>query len=105
MNKDLALKIITGLVSLLLGVVAWELRTTIEDQRALQREFDLFKAESLARLNQIEGEQVDIWGKYNKNEEDEKQDIGKQGMLYVDIMGKVIVLESNQTWIMKKIDD
>ena len=104
MNIDLAIKIITGLLALLLGVVGWELRTTIEDQRALQRQVDLLEANILPRVEQTEKELVNLWIMKNKELDEKLSDTRQQGMFYVDLMGKVIVVESNQQWIMKKID-
>ena len=105
MNIDLAIKIITGLLALLLGVVGWELRTSVEDHRTLRSEFDLFRANIEPRMAQSEGELDNLWIMKNKDIDAKLQETKDQGLFYVDMMGRVMVLESNQVWIMKNMKD
>jgi hypothetical protein len=65
MNKDTLQNIVSGLLSLILGILGFLLSTAYGDIRELKHELDLHKSSSEQRLDQAEGELNDLWGKYN----------------------------------------
>ena len=65
MNKDTLQNIVSGLLSLILGVLGYLLSQANSDIRQLKHELDLHKSSSEQRLDQAESELGDIWGKYN----------------------------------------
>lgn len=65
MNVDTLQHIVSGLLSLILGVLGFLLSTAYNDIRELKHELDLHKSSSEQRLEQAESELNDLWGKYN----------------------------------------
>ena len=73
MEKDTLQNIVTGLLSLILGVLGYMLSTAYEDIRELKHELDLHKSSSEQRIDQAESELDDLWGKFNGLQEYEKE--------------------------------
>jgi hypothetical protein len=65
MNKDTLQNIVSGLLSVILGILGFLLSTAYGDIRELKHEIDLHKSSSEQRLQQAESELNDLWGKYN----------------------------------------
>lgn len=65
MEKDTLQNIVSGLLSVILGILGFLLSTAYGDIRELKHELDLHKSSSEQRIQQNESELNDLWGKYN----------------------------------------
>ena len=95
MNKDTLQNIVSGLLSVILGVLGYFLAQSNNDIRELKHELDLHKSSSEQRLQQNESELNDLWNKYNSTIDRAIENIIEQNEEHTEIRERLTKLERN----------